>query len=106
MAGGRTGRSHDHAELEDHLSAQVREAVRQLYQDHLDLRSQLEQGFKAVASATGAVHGAVEVAHERSVATVFGEVRVRRIAYRARGHANLCQLLRDEEYEMVGLGAL
>jgi hypothetical protein len=79
-----------HAELEDRLSTDMREAVRQLYQDHLDLRSQREQPLKAVASATGAVHGAVEAGHERSLATVFGEVRVRRMAYRARGHANLC----------------
>jgi hypothetical protein len=79
-----------HAELEDRLSAQVREAVRQLYQDHLDLRSQREQPLKAVASATGAVQGAVEAGHERSLATVFGEVRVSRIAYRAHGQANLC----------------
>ncbi len=79
-----------HAELEDRLSTDMREALRQLYQDHLDLRSQREQPLKAVASATGAVHGAVEAGHERSLATVFGEVRVRRMAYRARGHANLC----------------
>jgi hypothetical protein len=79
-----------HAELEDRLSTDMREAVRQLYQDHLDLRSQREQPLKAVASATGAVHGAVETGHERSLATVFGEVRVRRIAYRHRGEDNLC----------------
>ena len=79
-----------HAELEDRLSTDMREAVRQLYQDHLDLRSQREERLKAVASATGAVHGAVEAGHERSLATVFGEVRVRRMAYRARGQANLC----------------
>jgi hypothetical protein len=79
-----------HAELEDRLSAKAREAVRQLYQDHLDLRAQRERPLKAVASASGAVHGAVEAGHERSLATVFGEVRVSRTAYRARGQANLC----------------
>jgi hypothetical protein len=79
-----------HAELEDRLSAKAREAVRQLYQDHLDLRAQRERPLKAVASASGAVHGAVETGHERSLATVFGEVRVSRTAYRARGQANLC----------------
>ena len=33
---------------------------------------------------------AVETGHDRSLATVFGEVRVRRIAYRHRGEDNLC----------------
>jgi hypothetical protein len=79
-----------HAELEDRLTAKAREAVRQLYQDHLDLRALRERPLVAVASASGAVHGAVEMGHERSLATVFGAVRVSRTAYRARGQTNLC----------------
>jgi hypothetical protein len=36
-----------------------------------------------VTSSEGVVHGAVEAGHERPLATVFGEVTVRRRAYQA-----------------------
>jgi hypothetical protein len=78
-----------HAELEDGLGANMREVFCQLFQDHVDLRAEREERLVAVAGAEGVVHGAVEAGHERSLATVFGEVRLRRIAYRAAGQANL-----------------
>ena len=31
----------------------------------------------------------VEAGHERTLTTVFGQVKVRRLAYRRKGHANL-----------------
>jgi hypothetical protein len=37
----------------------------------------------------GIARGAVEADHSRALATVFGEVRVTRLAYRRRGHPNL-----------------
>jgi hypothetical protein len=79
----------EHAELEQRLGTDMREVVRQLLQDHLDRRAEHEQRLGGIAGATGVVHGAVEEGHERTLATVFGEVSVRRMAYRRRGHANL-----------------
>jgi hypothetical protein len=79
----------DHAALEDQLTCRGRELLRQLYQDHLDLRADREVRPSAVIDAEGMVHRAVEADHQRTLSTVFGTVRVRRLAYRARGQANL-----------------
>lgn len=77
-----------HAELEDRLQADGRQLLRQLLQDHLDLRAQREVRV-AVVDADGTTHSAVEPGHARGLATVFGEVDVARLAYRRRGHPNL-----------------
>jgi hypothetical protein len=78
-----------HAQLEDRLGVDAREMVRQFMQDHLDLRASRERRAEGVADADGVAHAAVETGHERSLATVFGEVSVERLAYRHRGQANL-----------------
>jgi hypothetical protein len=77
------------SQLEDRLSTGTRELVRQLLQDHMDLRAEHEERLAGVTSADGAVHSAVEAGHERPLATVFGQVAVRRRAYRHLGQANL-----------------
>ena len=77
-----------HAELEDQLAAAGRDLLRQLLQDHLDLRAQRETRV-AVVDTDGMAHGAVEPGHTRTLATVFGPVTVTRLAYRRRSHANL-----------------
>ncbi|MGE5695804.1 MAG: ISKra4 family transposase [Candidatus Sericytochromatia bacterium] len=79
----------DHAALEEQLTARGRQLLLQLYQDHLDLRAEREVRLATVADADGIAHRRVEADHERTLATVFGEVRVRRLAYRAVGQANL-----------------
>lgn len=78
----------EHAELEDQLDAAGRGLLRQLFQDHLDLRAQRETRV-AVVDADGQAHRAVETGHARALATVFGAVDVARLAYRRRGHPNL-----------------
>jgi hypothetical protein len=78
-----------HAELEDRLSADMREVIRRLFQDHVELRAEREERLGDVAGAEGVVHGSAEAGHERPLATVFGEVTVRRLAYRRRGEENL-----------------
>lgn len=78
-----------HAELEDRLSADMREVIRRLFQDHVELRAEHEERLGDVAGAEGVVHGSLEAGHERPLATVFGEVTVRRLAYRRRGEENL-----------------
>jgi hypothetical protein len=63
--------------------------LRQLLQDHLDLRAEREQRLTDVVDADGDGRGCVGYGHDRGLAGVFGEVTVARIADRARGRANL-----------------
>jgi len=79
----------DHAALEEQLSCRGRDLLRQLYQDHLDLRAERELRLTDVVDADAVTHRAVETGHERTLATVFGAVRCRRLAYRAGGRPNL-----------------
>jgi hypothetical protein len=78
-----------HAELEEQLDARGRDLLRQLFQAQLDLRAMREHTVE-VDDAEGVAHRAVEHGHVRPLATIFGQVRVTRLAYRHRGHANLC----------------
>jgi len=77
-----------HAELEVHLQVAGRELFRRLYQDHLDLRARRETRV-AVHDADGALRRRAETGHARALSTVFGQVEVTRIAYRAPERSNL-----------------
>ncbi|MCA1682297.1 MAG: ISKra4 family transposase, partial [Actinobacteria bacterium] len=78
-----------HGELEEQLSTEGRELMRTLLQDHLDLRARREVRQEVVTGSDAVARRAVEPTHERGLATVFGQVQVARLAYRARGAANL-----------------
>lgn len=78
-----------HAELEAELGAKGRELLRQLHQDHLDLRAEREVRLSEVVGADGAARRYAEAGHSRPLATVFGKVTVKRLAYRRKGEANL-----------------
>jgi hypothetical protein len=78
-----------HAELEELLTTRGRELMRQLFQDHLDLRARREQRLPEVTDAEQVVRGSVESGHARALTTVFGQVTVERLAYRRRGGGNL-----------------
>jgi hypothetical protein len=82
-ADGRT-----HTELEERLAGEGRELIRQLLQDHLDLRTVREQRQRVV-DAEQVVHTRAEPGHHRGLATVFGQVMVTRMAYRVPGARNL-----------------
>jgi hypothetical protein len=62
--------------------------LRQLLQDHLDLRAHRETRVEIV-DADGTTHGAVGAGHTRRLTTVLGDVCVTRLVYRRRGHPNL-----------------
>lgn len=79
----------EHSELEARLDSDGRALLRQLMQDHLDLRAVREQRLYAVRDAEQVTHACVEADHQRHLATVFGDVQVARLAYRARGAQNL-----------------
>jgi len=78
----------EHGELEDRLQVHSRELFRRLTQDHLDLRARREQRVE-VTDPEGTERRSVEKGHGRLLATVFGEVRVTRLAYRQKGLQNL-----------------
>ena len=84
-----------HAQLEELLEARGRELLRQLLQDHLDLRAAREGQAVALLDQAGRdeVAGADGLCAAASkpvitgLATIFGTVTVRRCAFRARAHA-------------------
>lgn len=78
-----------HGELEERLLVNSRELHRQLLEDHLGLRAELESRITEVRNADQERHGNVEASHKRPLVTVFGKVDVHRLAYRARGRCNL-----------------
>src|SRR5512132_2186769 len=77
-----------HSELEDRLQVEGRELLRQLFQDHLDLRADRERRA-AVVDADGVARRTAETGRCRGLASVFGRLEVRRLAYRARGACDL-----------------
>jgi hypothetical protein len=79
----------EHADLEEQLRAQGRELMQCLFQDHLDLRAVREQRAEQVTGADEVARRSVERGHTRGLLSVFGEVSVERMAYRAVGVANL-----------------
>ncbi len=79
----------EHGELESRLQTEGRALVRCLFQDHLDLRAGRERRAGRVADAAGVERRAVERDHQRPLASMFGQVTVSRLAYRARGEENL-----------------
>ena len=80
----------EHAALEEMIDRDGRELLRLLLQDHLDLRAAREARLDAVTGVDGVARRSAERDHQRALASVFGEVVVRRIAYRSRDARNLC----------------
>ncbi|MGH3500403.1 MAG: ISKra4 family transposase [Nocardioidaceae bacterium] len=76
--------------LEGFLLDQGRQVLRQVLRDRLDQLAAAERrAAEPVVDAEGGVHARVERGHTRGLATVFGPVRVERMAYRAPGAVNL-----------------
>ena len=78
-----------HADLEEQLQERGRELLRRLHQDHLDLLAAREERGDGVTGADGIARTRAEKGHGRPLATVFGQVTVTRIAYRAPGAPNV-----------------
>jgi hypothetical protein len=78
-----------HAQLEERIATRGREVMRQMLQDHMDLRSIREPRRSQVTGIDRVARRRIEPGHERRLATVFGTVTVTRIAYRALGASNL-----------------
>jgi len=79
----------EHAELEAELERRGRGLLCAFFQDHVDLRAERETRTEGIADAEGVVRTRVEAGHHRALSSVFGEVTVTRLAYRAPGQQNL-----------------
>ena len=79
----------DHGEREKVTGQEGRELQRRLLQATFDVDGAREERASGVTSAAGIPHGSVEEGHGRSLASVFGPVRVTRLAYRNRREPNL-----------------
>jgi len=79
----------DHGEREKVIGDEGRELQRRLLQATFDIDSAREERAEGVTSAAGIRHGTVEAGHGRGVTSVFGPVRVTRLAYRNRREPNL-----------------
>ncbi|WP_406347315.1 ISKra4 family transposase [Streptomyces sp. NBC_00648] len=83
-----------HHEVEDLLEERGRDLLRQLFQDHLDLRERREQESVErrrphVVGVDGLLRPRLERGHGRLLATVFGTVTVSRCAWRRLEAANV-----------------
>jgi hypothetical protein len=78
-----------HADLEEQLQERGRELLRRMHQGHLDLLAAREERRGAVTGPDGIARTRAEKGHGRPLATVFGQVTVTRIAYRAPGAPNV-----------------
>ena len=95
----------DHGEREKVIGDEGRELQRRLLQATFDVDSAREERAAEVTSAAGIRHGIVEAGHGRGVTSVFGPVRVTRMAYRNRREPNLYpadarQVLPDDPYSL------
>jgi hypothetical protein len=79
----------EHSRLEARLADDGRELIRVILQDHLHVRAGAEQRVDGVVGSDGVPRRNVERAHGRELLSVFGEVEVGRLGYRARGSENL-----------------
>jgi hypothetical protein len=79
----------DLGEREEAIGREGRELQRLLLQAAFDLDAAREERAAQVTSAAGIGHGVVEEGHGRGVTSVFGPVRVTRMAYRNRREPNL-----------------
>ena len=76
-----------HSTLEDVLNDRGRELLRRLLQAHLDARGP-GTAATAVKGADG-IERDTEKSHDRGLATIFGDVRVKRVGYGAEGVESL-----------------
>jgi hypothetical protein len=79
----------DLGEREEVIGAEGRELQRRLLEATFAVDAAREERACGVTSAAGIPHGSVEAGHGRGVTSVFGPVRVTRMAYRNRREPNL-----------------
>ena len=81
--------SMDHSELENLVDMEGRELLRQLCQDHLDLRSKQESKLEMIEGSDGQNRTHRREGETRTLRMRFGDVEVTRIGYSGRGMSGL-----------------
>jgi hypothetical protein len=90
----------DHSALESLVEREGREILRQLYQDHLDLRASKEQKVEKIQGSDGQYRNHRREGETRKLRVIFGDVEVTRIRYEGRGMNSLKPL--DGELNLPG----
>lgn len=75
----------EHGEVEAWLHGEGMELLRRPLQGHLDVRTNNEQRLESCSGADGVERRQVRVDCQRGLMTLFGEVQVCRLGYRAKG---------------------
>ena len=75
--------------VEEFITGDGREVLKQVMQDHLDARAAAEPRLPDVTGTDQVVRRRAEPGHIRLLATTLGRVEVTRIAYRAPAASNL-----------------
>ncbi len=79
----------DHGDREKEIAESGRELQRRLLEATFTIDAGCEERVEQVTSVAGIRHGTVEKGHDRGVVSIFGPVRVSRLAYRNRREASL-----------------
>ena len=79
----------EHGDVEQIISLEGNEILRRLLQGHLDLRAAQEQKQKEMKGSNGDKLTHIRENCERSLMSLFGEVKVRRIGYNVRGKSSV-----------------
>lgn len=79
----------DHSDLENLVDRDGREILRQLYQDHLDLRASREEKLAGIQGSDGKYRNHRRDGETKKLRVVFGDVEVTRISYEGRGMSSL-----------------
>jgi hypothetical protein len=88
----------DHSELESFVDKEGREIMRQLCQDHLDLRTRREPKLEMIEGSDGQSRTHRREGETRTLRMKFGDLEVTRIGYEGRGMSGLRPL--DAELNM------
>jgi hypothetical protein len=79
----------DHSALETLVDRDGREILRQLYQDHLDLRASQEEKHDVIQGSDGKYRNHRREGEIKKLRVVFGDVEVTRISYEGREMSSL-----------------
>ena len=74
----------EHGEVESWLHSEGMELLRRLLQGHVDVRAKHERRFESCTGADAVERRQVRVDCQRGLMTLFGEVQVCRLGYRAK----------------------
>lgn len=78
-----------HGEAERFIQSEGMEVLKQMLQDHLNLRSEREEKAKAVVGVDGICRDSIKLGQKRQLESIFGTVIVSRIGYGKEAHASV-----------------